>query len=571
MRHFLNNIEIAPRNVLEIGLNTDFTGNPEVLSIDTDKVKLPREARDIILDHVTSVGVFEGIPYKIITDGGVTLEYYVDLTEQTIFGDYEIEVKIKRRKGKDIFFENAEGLSFELMNANSFAFPLVDIPYLIIPDNQGEMGVSLSVSLFVMTKEGIQAVKDLATAIQNLVEAVTPNASVPPVPPLGEIISLVLSVIAQLAYTIAITIAIIKLGQQMFELIFPKIRYYKGCRIHDLIASGCSYLGYTLSSNLLSDNSNLTLMPIPLIKEKKSIVNFIENDLNFSFTKGYPTAQDSVSTLGELINAVEIMFNARTKVNNGVVQIERRDYWQILTTNTILPALNDQDKRLDNYVLNTEEAWKRTYVHYQVDYSDFHTLDFFDPTDAEYSTEPVNVTNEDLVTIKGLNDVNIPFALAVRKNELNWIEKLAKGFFEVLDAIANLFGGNSNLASTIENRIGVTQIGQQFYSVTKILWSVNGKQPVNYANLLKASTIYNDYHKINEIQINGYKIFSEVPIRITSEDFVNLLDNNYAYINGLLCEILSINYIDEESKAIISYKEPYDYASGKVVTITLNS
>jgi hypothetical protein len=59
MRHFLNNIEIAPRNVLEIGLNTDFTGNPEVLSIDTDKVKLPREARDIILDHVTSVGVFE--------------------------------------------------------------------------------------------------------------------------------------------------------------------------------------------------------------------------------------------------------------------------------------------------------------------------------------------------------------------------------------------------------------------------------------------------------------------------------------------------------------------------------
>ena len=79
-------------------------------------------------------------------------------------------------------------------------------------------------------------------------------------------------------------------------------------------------------------------MPVPLIKQKNSVSDFIQNDLNFSFTKGYLTAQDTISTLGELIKAVETMFNARTKVYQGKVQIERRDFWELLTTNTLVPA-----------------------------------------------------------------------------------------------------------------------------------------------------------------------------------------------------------------------------------------
>jgi len=573
MRHFLNNIEVSPRNVLEIGLNTDFSGNPEILSIDTDKIKLPREAMDIIQSHIATQGVFEGIPYNIITEGGVNLEYYVDLTDQTLFKTYDIEVKIKKRQGKDLFFEKAEGLSFELMADKGVNFDLFNIPYLIIPDNIPEMGLNLSIALFVMTKELIQSIKDLATAIANLVEAVTPNVGVPPVPPLGEIISLSIQVLAQLAYTIAIVIAIKKLGDQMFELVYPKVRKYLGATIQELIQKGCDYLGFTLESNLLEENKKMTLMPVPLTKDKKSIFNFLENDLDFSFTKGYPTAQDSISTLGELINAVEIWFNARTKVYQGKVQIERRDYWQILTTNTLIPSLTDQDNRSNEYQLNTEEAWKRTYIHYQVDYSDLHTLDFFDPTDAEYSTEPLNVINQDLVTIKGLNDINIPFALAVRKNELNWVEEKALDFFQSLDNLVGVLGFNSNLSSIVGDRLGVTQISSQFYSITKVLYAQKstGKQNADYTDYIKASEIYAKYHTINEITVNGYKIFNEVAIRINSSEFVNLLDNNFAYINGVLCEILSINYIDEQSKAIISYKEPYNYAQGKVEIITLNS
>ena len=570
MKHYLNGVPVSPRNVLEIGLNTDYTGNPNMLQVDTDTVILPREAREIILNHISTQGVFEGIPYTIVTDSGITLEYYVDLAEGSIYRDFEIEVKIKKRKAYDNFFENADGLSFELMNSKGVVFPFIDIPYLIIPDNQLELGVTLSIATYVMTKEAIQATKDLITATRDLIEAITPNIGLPPAPSLGEIISLSLAVAAQLAYTLSVYVALYKLAQDLFELLFPIVRYNKGCTIKNLIQKGCEYLGYTLDSTLLDEWDKLTLMPVPLVKDKKGIFNFLKNDLAFSFTKGYPTAQDTVSTLGELIKAVELWFNARTKVYNGVVQIERRDYWKNISTNAILPALNIQDKRQGEYTLNTIEAWKRSYIHYQVDYSDINTIDFFDPTDAEYSTEPLSVINSDLVTIKGLNDINIPFALGIRKSRLSWIEEIAKAFFVLIDGVTGIFGAGTNYVAKIKNRIGVTQLSQQYFGVTKVLYATNGKQPANYVEKIKASNIYKNYHNIDEININGYKIYSDVPIRLKSDEFVSLLNNNFAYINGVLCEILTIRYIDELSRAIISYKEPYEYASGKVEIIAIN-
>lgn len=569
MKHYLNGVEIAPRNVLDIGLITDYTGNPEMLQVDTDTIVLPREAREIIMQHVATQGVFEGIPYTLET-GGIQLDYYVDLTENLTIRNYEVEVKIKKRKGFDNFFENADGLSFELMAKKGVNFNFVDIPYLIIPDNQVEIALTLSLATYSLTKEAIQATRDLVSATEKLIRAVTPNASIPPVPPIGEIIALSVAVVAQLAYTLAIYVALIKLVRQLQELIFPKVRYYKGATIKELIKKGCEYLGYTLDSNLLNSWDKLTIMPVPLTKGKKSIFSFIQNDLNFSFTKGYPTAQDTVSTLGELINAVEGWFNAKTKVYNGVVQIERRDFWKRISLNTTLPALNLQSDRQNEYRLNTEEAWKRTYIHYQVDYSDTNTVDFFDPTDAEYSTEPLNVINEDLVSIRGFNDVNIPFALGVRKGRLSYIEIFGRTFLQLADSIIGLFGVDTNFTSLITDRLGVTQLSSQFYGVTKVLYAVNGRQPSNYVDKIKASNIYNLYHKINEINVNGYKIYNDAPIRLNPQDFLTLLDNNYAYINGVLCEILTIRYTDEQSQAVVTYREPFNYAEGKVNILTIN-
>ena len=552
MKHYLNNIEVTPRELVTIGLTNDFTDRPDILESTADRIVLPREGREIILQHIATQGVFEGIPYRIVTTGGVQLEYYVDLTENAVFRDHEIEVTIKRRNGKDNFFDNAAGTSFDLMAAQGVTFSTIDVPYVIIKDNALEIALTLGVSLYVMTKELIVQIDALAKTITTIIDSVTPEVGAGVTTDPAEIATLVIKAILQLAFIALVLVALIKMAQQFFELIFPQVRYFQACKVKELLTKGCQYLGYNFQSSLLDGLPGLTILPVPLVKEKCSFWDTLENDLNFAYTNGYPGAPDTVSTLGRLFEVLENMFNARTRVVNGVVQFERRDYWQLITTNQITPAVNLQDRRQDEYTLNTGEAWKRYYIHYNVDASDLHTLDFFDPTTAEYSTEPLSPINPDLVTIKGLNDVNIPFALGVRKNSLNWLEELAKGFFELIDEVVNLFGGNGNYAAQIADRIGVLQISQQFFSTTKLLYTVAGKQPANYASIIQAAAIYENYHKINNIQINDYKIIEGAPIAITDQDFVNLLDNNFAEINGQVCEILTVQYFDETSQAVIS-------------------
>jgi hypothetical protein len=535
-----------------------------------DKLILPREGLTLIQDHINTQGVFEGIPYKVELESGITLEYYVDLTDSPIFRSYEIEVKIKKRFAKDNFFDRASGTTFELLNAKGVQFNSFDVPYVIVKDNAVELGISLGISLYVMTKELIQAIKDLSQSIADLIEAVTPNATVPPLPPIGEIISLSLKVVAQLVYTASVLIAVIKLGQQFLELIFPKIRYYKATKVKELISKGCQYLGYNFESTLLDQAAGLTVLPVPLTKKDKSFFDFLQNDLNFAFNKGYPTAQDTTPTLLSLIESIENWGNARTRVINGTVYLERRDFWQLITPNAITPALVLQGDRQDEYTLNLEEVWKRYYISYRVDYSDVYTADDFDSTDAEYSTEPVNVINSDLVTIKGLNEIQIPFALGKRKEALNWIEKIVKAFLQVVDAVTGVFGGGTAYAAQIDNRIGVLVISQQYFGTTKLLYTINGKQPANYKDFIRASALWDKYHYINQIEINDYLIRESARVQISNQEFVNLLNNNYAEVNGQIVEILRLEFIDATSYATITYKQPFDYADGKVTTIVIN-
>lgn len=567
MRHFLNDIEIAPRNLLDIGVVSDFTNRPDELSLNVDKLVLPREALGIIQNHLQTQGVFEGIPYRIEMAQGVVLQYYVDLTENAVFRDFEIEVTIKRRIAKDSFFENADGTSFELMASKGVQFQFIDVPYLIVRDNLEESFVQLAISTYLMTKELIQAAKDLGTAITDFIQATVGS----PVPPLGAVISLGIKVIIQAAYTAAVFIAVGELASQLIQVYFPSVRYLKACKVKELISKGCQFLGYQFQSNLLDNFSGATILPVPLVKEKLSIFDNLSNSLTgVAFTKGYPTAQDSTPTLGSLIAAIETQCNAETKVVNGIVQLERRDYWQNLTPNAILPALVLQAERQDEYTLNTSDIWKRYYIHYQYDTSDIHTMDFFDPTDAEYSTEPANVVNADLVSIKGLHDVNIPFALGVRKNKLNFVEKTAKVFFVLIDAVMSIFGNGANFAGTIDDRIGMLQISQQFFTQTKFLYLIGNKQPSNYVSFVSAAGLWEKFHFINQIQLYQYQIRSDVRTRISESDFVALLNNNFATIDGVNCEILRIEYIDEKSFAKINYRKPDTYATGKVTTLTIN-
>tara|TARA_B100000925_G_scaffold128861_1_gene96444 strand:- start:2927 stop:4678 length:1752 start_codon:yes stop_codon:yes gene_type:complete len=583
MRHFLNGIAVAPRNLTDIGVVSDFTGNPDFLSISVDAVILPREANDIILNHINSVGLFEGIPYSVEMDDGVTLEYYVDLMDGVKVRQHEIEVKLKKRTSKDNFFARAEGTSWELLAKKGVNFQTYDVPYFVVRDNAFQEALQIFVILYIMTQALIDAGDKLLESINKLIEATIPI----PVAPAGvgfnvpAIVGASLMVVARVIYFGLLLSAVLELATQFILIVFPPKRKLKGVYFRELMDKACEHFGYTFESDLLDSQPFWTLVPVPLVRDRDSVWNLLPDDIFPVFNNGYPSSSDSTPSVLTFIQALETMFNGRTFVIGNVVRIERRDWLQSQTQNQIVPAMTLQAERDDEFSYNLEDVWKRYYIHYQVDFQDVHTADgkTYDAHDSEYSTEPTfTIQNQDLVQIQGLNDVSIPFSLGARKDKLNFIEKIGQNLLVFIDELNNTLGGSSNFAQIITSRKDCLQISQTYFSNTKVIYGQAGAVLSNqiittesdFNNIVKAEALYDNFHTINEIVNNDFIIRENVRIRISSSEFVSLLENNFAEINGKICEILRLEWIDEKSFAQITYKEPLDWANGKVETLRVN-
>lgn len=578
MKHFLNGIEISPRNRDSIGVISDFTGNPDVLSLNVDSVILPREAGAIIKNWIQTNGLFLTIPYRVEMDGGISLNYYIDLSDSSnkpTIRQHEVEVKLKKSNGVDDFRSRAQGTSFELIAKQRGAsfFETKKIPYFVVKDNVAETALSLSITIFLMVKESIDAALKLAEAAKDLAGAVTPWG----------IVQASIMFVARAAYFFALNIAIFQLAAQLFKIIMPVKRYFKGIYYKELFNKSCNFLGYNFSSTILDNNPGWMLLPVPLMKQSgQSIFQDLLNDLTGEFNKGYPTSSDTVGLFGNFITELEKQFNAKIFIIGNTVHFERRDWLQSIATIPIDPAMSIQADRDDAFTYNTEDVWKRYYIHYQTDFTDLHTCEgkAYDIHDAEFSCEnSLPIPTGSRVLIKGLNEVAINFSVGANKDKLSFIEEFFVPLAKSIDFITNLFtfGNGTNYANQIKNRTDALKISQQYFSMTKSLYVRPDGNDKVLLDSSKFDTHYSAYalwvlfHSINRIEVNSYIIKETVRTRIRQEDFVNLQSNNFVLINGNPAEILKIEWIDEKSDAKITYKELSNWASGKVNTLTINA
>lgn len=575
MRHLLDGIEVTPRNRDSIGVVSDFTGNPEVLSLNVDSVILPREANQYIKTCIQNNGLFVGIPYTVEMDG-ITLDYYIDLCDSSakpIVRQHEIEVKLKRRNGADDFWDKARGTSFDLMASEGVAFNYKDIGYFVIRDDAAMMAFQISISIFLLTIQIIDAAKQLAEAAADL---------------LDNPISGAIKFAIKLIYFISLLSALTLLFTQLFPILFPRIKYLKGLFYSEIFNKGCQFLGYTPlpSDTIFSVQPGWFTLPVPLQETNESFFDKISNDLPDYFNSGHCSASDTTPTFGAWLDEVLKQFNAKLFINpsNKTVRIERRD-WLPQTGMQIDTALNIQPERDEQYTYNTEDTWKRYYITYSLDYTDAHTVDgpMFGRCQAEYSTENIVPTsNPDLVTIKGLNEVRINFALGAPKSKLSFTEILGSALCLLVDAttqaIAQAFGGSgSNLYAQILDRKNALKIANEYFGVTKSLYvksTGNGNKVLlntsKYDDIYSATALWNNFHYINFIANNDFIIHEEARIRLRQSQFVSLQDSNYIFAHNKWCEVLRIEWIDEKSLATITYKEPLDWANGKVQLKIIN-
>lgn len=543
MKHFLNGTEITPRNLEDMGISVDFSKDVQQESINIDSVVIPMLGREIVMNHLNTIGLSEGIPYEI-SFNGKKLPYYVDLLESLKVRTNEVEVRIKQRYAHDNFIENADSLTFDYLNSLK-ALRTYDLKYRIIQQEPLFKALVISVTIYSIARTIQDQVREFAKSAKEFAS----SFAFAPFAVQGKILEASIQLAIQIAYIAILVFQIKKLASDMKELIFPKTRSYKACKVRELLVDGCAHLGYTFKSTIFeNDYANLAICSAPQNRQKKGILDYLESDLNFAFNTGYPTITDSTPTLGSLIKAMQTMFNAKIKVRNKVVEFERWDYWINQAQGSVRVALPVQESAVDEFELDTERNFKRYIIKYETDYSDMTTLDDFSNTIGEYSAERKTIVNQDLNLIKGLTNATIPFARAKRKTFVNWLEKQ---YIRLLKEIDQTFG--TNYASQ-KTPLGIMEVTSQYFSVAKLV-IIDGGGKLYPNQKMFPSYLWDTFHSINNPNLYSWVIRKKVPTAMTEGEFLQLLDNNYAQINGTQCEILSLEYLPMQNRALLDYKQ----------------
>jgi hypothetical protein len=563
----INGVSHRPDKAEGIKFHISFTDPISELELGVNRVTLNNQAYDELNRFKSTQGFHEGIPYDITIRTPLkdyTLNYFIDLTENAIFRDSDCEVTVRKRNGYGAFMDQADGLSYEALNLIKPITGILDVKYIIQRDDQEAKLITLILASIILTKALNDQLKALADILSEIGSGIGAIAGA-------------LKAIYMILYTIALVASLIKMVKDIMGIIFPLVRTFKANTVQNLIKQGVEYLDYRngkkykLSSTLLQEISKMTVLPVPLQKVNKSIFLFDINSLNKSFTKGYPTALDTTPTVGSLIRAVCTTFNAVVRIIDGVVHIERKYYWKNLAGTTIHNTLSLQATRENQREYNTGDTWKRYELLYRLDPSDVHTLDNVSVTDSEWSTDVISPINADLKLVKGLQKKEIPFSYGIPKRELSFVEKRVQTVAKLADNVINTLGGNSNLQSLIEGRIGVLQISQQHYTVTKLLWIQSGKIPTNYENFTRTGNILAKYHTTNKVKENFKRIEStEVPF--SNFQFDLLYKNNFVKdsVTGNELEILNFDWSPELASASIEYAVSASNEAKNIKTTVIN-
>lgn len=571
IRHYRNGILVNPRDFDQAKIIMDWTGKKEAANITINSIKLVgaegSALRDRILSGLTGgVGFFEGEPYRIeIGELGNSFGFdgYLDFASGVDFIDEcEVECQLKREQGTDWINEVADGFSYRYLESigvitkNDF----FGVPYVInyIPD--GVQLLLLAISTFQVTRETIDAVKAVANQIADVIDAATLVIGVPPGVDIGNIIQAVLSLIAQVAYTALLIVALVKLIEQIIEELMPPKRYHLGIPIRLLFQRACDHLNLNFSSSLLDslDTGTNKWVVIPS-KGHRGGEKPTGADNTWKET-GVPSQQDPLDTFGGVIRTFKRMFNADFQIQNGTFIFERRDYFEKTSGYVIPDTFTNQDALYDVNGFNSDEIKANYNINWAFDQQDMNTLDNQVGRIFQATLSPKVTNNAKLTNLTGLEEVAIPISLAVRKDSLTAVEEVVKALATALDALAGQLGNPQSLSGKINSRIGAMHTSSHFSTIPKMVVMAGSQLQKDQRSIMAASKLWDDYHYINSFKpINGkhnqYWIYREQKIPFCFEDFVTILDNNQVETaSGEIAEIESLEWNVWDNFATINYR-----------------
>lgn len=563
-KHSINGVGFVPVNRDSFSLQANFPD--EIGSWENDftaenRVVLPQEAYLELLRHLNDTGVQEMPRYNIGIDNQNN-DFFVDLYENVSIAGSMAEISIKNFVSKDNIKSNIDNLTFEYLKQSGKITDsdMVNIPFVVIPDDIGAKILNISMMIFVIGKEVIDRAIKLTTRIGDLIAGTTPSVGVGVVYPTGALIRFGILIAMDVAILALLIILMMRLIKQAMELLNPPIRFMKGMTVDRLLTIGLAEFNVKYQSSLLSEFKRITLVTVPIDFKKKKFFQLLLNEDSRVLNRGYPTSSDTTKTVGMLIDEICKMFNIQPRITNNILRLEPR---QTLAQNPSVALdhnFNNQDTKEHASTLDMSRIWNTKIISYLNDSTDKLLYDNPKGLRVEYKTVPIGATSE-LTVIKGFREVRINFALATIKEETKldeFLERLAKASDNLL---------NTSFMSKINNRKGVMAISQEQFSVTKLIYQVGGKQTADYVKRIGAGYLGDNYHAIDESNNSLYRNYSGMPIRMDNEKFNQVLQNNLVTLEGLEAQVSTVDYLPEMSSATVSYKVKEIAWASKMKTI----
>ena len=566
---------LPPIEWQNLEVNATFDNDSVQANINFSALNFVDDANEIIKDwFFNNVGATEGIPFEVSIDNYTPFHGYLDWSTYKIKAPNQCEMSLIKTDALNGVSERAQGITMRLLEEKGFLSPQLhtNIPYLIenrktLLENLQLIGVAfitvksaideifkfINISADVTTLGAVQAVINLTSTILNLV------------------------------------IIINKLVDQLTAIqkaLFPLVRYHRGIGLKTFLEQGALYMGYTLETGTFGNVLEKVILCPHKTDEEGLPVGFLGGAFN-TFNNGVSgilKPNDYGYVLSEAFDLCNRMFYTKIAVEGSVITLKPYidPSWTLNPTYTMPDVKIESSPFTSNGIIsyNVDELKGRTFINYADDDSDKWTITDVNDSFSETIVSPITVNNTKNVTIKGIDNVEIPYALCVRKNAIDdlfdtfqelvnindtWIESIKEAFDSVASFFSQGLESNNEYLLAITLREGALKIENHFFSTPKIVYMENGKIPSNFTDFVGAPALYNNYHRYKSFvsgvkdptnlnNTNQKEIYTDVKIPFGAESFAQIINNSFFNdVNGNLGKFTNVSWSVDNDYAIVSY------------------
>lgn len=575
-----NYIELMPPLEWEEGVQVKATINDKSTEakMDVSEFTFVGSTADYILeDFIPDYGVFNGCPYRvlaiddqtqattIIFDGMLVLR---DMTINSKLGPKILQVPLRSLNDNPTIFDLISVVTQGLLQQQGFFTnsDFINVPEVKVSKlNAEDRLVAIGNLGFTIISTFVKAIQDFFSAISDIVGLSVAIGLV-------ELLTLFLNLLLEIQQ-------LVDLITQHLDLLLASQTWKYAVKLRSVIDAAFAKFGYTVEYGIIEPILNKLYVKS---SENGDIGNPVPNFPGQKILR----REDWGYLVTETLQVVELLFNTRQDVQGSTVHIKNKKdpFW------TDSPAVN-----IDNVKIETTKQYQNGYfrnktedVHatwrgaYQYDPSDAWTLTEKNGDSYEVHRETINSLGPKFSLLKGLQDIQIPYAMAVRYDPIDILVDLLQQIFGDFGGLLGDFQGIINqFASYIDSAAGADQDVADFlalsplnfffaltagglkvedntYGIPKLIYGddTNGilNIPANFKDFIGMEAVYkNWYFPDSPAQENNfagqYTAVNSWRIPFSLSQYLAAVDNPYFVLDGNNAKFMHINWTEDARSA----------------------